>query len=484
LADAGFRRGTGSGVVNYITGLLTARKRESVQPASLFDALAALDGGLQGQGSGRLTAAKAQLFALLRNHLDVTESKALTTKLLNLRLARRHFRAKDTVVRSRPLSVVLDPSNSCNLACPGCVHSAHAKESKWFDWKPGLLSATRFGALLDRYGPPALYLTLFNYGEPMVNPETPKFIRYAKGHLLRTILSTNLSLPRFDAEPYVESGLDYMVLSIDGATQPVYERFRRKGNLELVFRNIRKLVEAKRQSGKSTPIITWRYLMFEHNLHEVPAARETARELGVDQFKAEPAWDVSWDDPDIHAVQAEPVNVEFGLDDVYTAMARNWNPFPESLNVAAIDQEFDAEIEPGVPDSGGSQTGSTCEWLYKNITMDAGGRIFPCCCSPRKDADLLFAEFPAAPRDGSDNGAGTDAQADTNNDVFNSAMHQKARQFLADPQAYRAEGRQPYCVNCEFDHRSFPDPTQVLNYFAMAAPGAFDEPSLNLLSTW
>jgi MoaA/NifB/PqqE/SkfB family radical SAM enzyme len=437
----------------------------------LPEILAALEGGMQNHGSpSRLAAAKWELFTFLRNHLDVTEAKALTSKLLNLYLARQHFQAKDVVVRSRPLSVVLDPSNSCNLACPGCVHSAHAKESKWFDWKPGLLSPTRFGSLLDSYGPPALFLTLFNYGEPMVNPETPKFIRDAKGHLLRTILSTNLSLPRFDAQAYVESGLDYMVLSIDGATQPVYERFRKKGNLELVFQNIRKLVGAKRQSGKSTPVITWRYLMFEHNLHEVPAARETARELGVDQFKAEPAWDVSWDDPEIRAVQAEPLNVEFGLD-VFTAMARNWNPFPESLHVAAIDREFDAEIEPAVPEGRASQPGSTCEWLYKNITMDAGGRIFPCCCSPRKDADLMFAEFHGSPPNGAD-------------DVFNSAMHQQARRFLADPQAYQAEGRQPYCVNCEFDHTAFPQPTQVGNYFAMASAGAFDARSLDLLSAW
>jgi len=73
-----------------------------------------------------------------------------------------------------------------------------------------------------------------------------------------------------------------MVLSIDGATQPIYERFRRKGNLELVFENIRKLVAAKRRVGKRTAILAWRMLAFEHNIHEIPAAIEKAKELGVD----------------------------------------------------------------------------------------------------------------------------------------------------------------------------------------------------------
>ena len=71
-----------------------------------------------------------------------------------------------------------------------------------------------------------------NYGEPLVNLETPKLVRAAKRYLLHTMISTNMTVPRFDAEAYVESGLDYMMVSIDGATQEVYERFRRKGDLD------------------------------------------------------------------------------------------------------------------------------------------------------------------------------------------------------------------------------------------------------------
>jgi MoaA/NifB/PqqE/SkfB family radical SAM enzyme len=424
------------------------------------------------QGRGDMAVAKAELFRRLRNRFDVTESKALACKLLNLCLAKQHFRNRDSILRSRPLSVVVDPSNSCNLACPGCVHSDRARESNWFDWKPGIVSASRLEALLDRYGPTALFVTFYNYGEPLVHPETPRFIRYAKKYLLRTMLSTSLSLPRFDAKAYVESGLDHMVLSIDGATQAVYERFRRKGNLELVFQNIRKLVQAKRESGRSTPIIVWRLLAFEHNVHEIPAAIEMARSLGVDQFEAMPAWDVSWDDPEIRAVPVEPLTVEFGLD-AYAAMARNWNPFPESLNAAAIDREFDAEIGPASA-VGAAQSASTCEWLYKTIAMDAGGRIFPCCCSPGAETDLTFAGFHAG----------------THEEVFNSNMHQLARRFFAAPELYWPEsgeghaGRHPYCVKCEFNKVAFPRPIQMRNYFAMAAPGAFDDASLDLLSAW
>ena len=55
-------------------------------------------------------------------------------------------------------------------------------------------------------------------------------------------------------------------------------------------------------------------LCFEHNIHEIPLAMEKARELGVDEFNAEPAWDISWDDPEIRPAQVEPVRVNFSPD--------------------------------------------------------------------------------------------------------------------------------------------------------------------------
>ena len=180
-------------------------------------------------------------------------AKALTLKVLNLCLARYHFLARSTTLLSRPYGLEVDPINNCNLACPGCVHSSRSKDLHLFDWTSGMLSPDRFAAFLDRYGPYAVQITLCNYGEPLLNPHTPEFIRLAKRYLLLTTLSTNMTAKRFDAEAYAASGLDFMTVSLDGATQGVYERFRKKGDLELAFANIRSLVEAKRSLGQSAP---------------------------------------------------------------------------------------------------------------------------------------------------------------------------------------------------------------------------------------
>jgi hypothetical protein len=194
-----------------------------------------------------LEASKQAIFDCLCKQLESSVvSKALTLKLLNLCLAKYHFLLRSSALASRPFGLIVDPSNVCNLACPGCLHSQRA----------GILPEERLAAFLKYYGPYAIHTSFSNYGEPLANPHTPRFIRLAKSYLMRTVLSTSLSLARFDADAYVESGLDSMVVSIDGATQPVYEIFRRKGNLDFVHRNVRKLVEARRRLCKRTPILT------------------------------------------------------------------------------------------------------------------------------------------------------------------------------------------------------------------------------------
>jgi MoaA/NifB/PqqE/SkfB family radical SAM enzyme len=137
-------------------------------------------------------------------------AKALTLKLLNLLLAKYHFLSRSAALIFRPFGLLVDPSNGCNLACPGCVQSTRAKSLRLFDWTNGLLTCDRFGKLLARYGPCLMQVMFCNYGEPLTNSDTPQLIEMAKGYYAQTALSTNLALPRFDAESYVRSRLDFM----------------------------------------------------------------------------------------------------------------------------------------------------------------------------------------------------------------------------------------------------------------------------------
>ena len=158
---------------------------------------------------------------------------------------------------------------------------------------------------------------------------------------MRTSISTNMSIPRFDAEAYVMSGLDFMILSIDGATQDTYARYRRNGDLRVVFRNIEALVKARARMRKRTPVICWQYLAFTHNVHEVKAAVKICRDLGIDQFKVARPFDVTWDDPQIQGADVEQETLQFNPN-AETDMAENWSLSTDNLAAEAIEKEFEA----------------------------------------------------------------------------------------------------------------------------------------------
>lgn len=408
---------------------------------------------------------KKELYNRLLRRFPSTVAKALTLKSLNICLAKYHFHARSTIVQSRPFGLLADPSNMCQLECPGCVHSPGPKELQLFDWPKGTLSEDRFFEMLKFYGPTAIGVDFFNYGEPLLNLKTPKYIRQAKRLLLRTSVSTSLSIRRFDPEAYVESGLDFMILSIDGATQSVYERFRRKGNLELVLDNVRKLVEAKRKLRKCLPLLSWNFLAFEHNVHEIPHARRLARKIGVDEFRVSTPFDVDWDDPGIHPAAVKPSVQRF--DPLFVLKLFVYRDSkPVSVDTETIEGAFERPWnEDGASDSGPSP-GHTCHWLYKNTAMDATGRIMPCCAAPARDKNLVFGTLDGSGRD-----------------PFNTRSYREARSFFSTETPLSE--RSPYCTKCELDHTAVAiGETEIRQYFRAADRVFFDRHSLSLLSDW
>ena len=223
--------------------------------------------------------------------------------MTNLAVARHHFHHRHTTLASRPFQLMLDPVNNCHLSCPGCLHTSNPRHAESFDWPGGLLPMPTYERFLAEQGPTGWGMVLYNWGEPLLNKRTPEMIRLAKRQLLHVCLSTNFSV-RFDVPALVASGLNFLFLSLDGATQPTYERFRRGGDLELCLDNLRRLLEERRRQGTGLPFVLWRYLTFEHNLHEVEEGMRLARELGVDQFSVTRPFEVDWDDPTVHAASS------------------------------------------------------------------------------------------------------------------------------------------------------------------------------------
>lgn len=203
-------------------------------------------------------------------------------RLLNHVIKKLELARRSDVLHYFPTKITIETGNVCNLRCPLCpTGTSETKVPK------GLLTLERFQHIMTQLGQTTETLDFFDWGEPFLNRELLAMIRYTKGRYphIRIIISSNLNIPHFSqigAAEIVTSGLDHLTMSIDGATQDVYAKYRVGGKLDEVFRNIQWLVEAKRQADTITPTLLWNYLVFRHNEHEVQRAQAIAKEFGVE----------------------------------------------------------------------------------------------------------------------------------------------------------------------------------------------------------
>ena len=367
-------------------------------------------------------------------------ARRLALRVVNLVVARHHFHHRHTALASRPFQLMLDPVNNCHLSCPGCLHTANPAFAGAFDWPGGRLADEDYDRFLAEHGPLAFGLVLYNWGEPLLDKRTPELIRRAKRHRLHVCLSTNFSV-RFDADALVGSGLNFLFLSIDGATQETYEKFRRGGDLGLCLDNVRRVLAARRRLGTGVPFVLWRYLTFEHNLHEVEPAMALARELGVDQFSVTTPFAVDWDDPSVRAARS-PLEGTY----VLRADAVFKGPLDEAdaaaVDEAALGAEFERPWRERVGGSAGAldepsrAAAPACAWLYQNLTLDARARLFPCCMAPEIGRHKVYGPLPRE--------AG----------AFNVPDLRSSRLAFADRAAFDAEPERaaesapPYCAVC------------------------------------
>ena len=270
---------------------------------------------------------------------------------------------------SHPISLYIDPSFACNLHCPHCISEMVREQG----FNRRVMRSDRVRQILDRYGATLIRATLAMWGEPLLNKRFAEIVGLLKQYDVFCETSTNLSLPLTDRaiEGIVGSGLDEMRLSIDGATQETYERYRVGGNLNQVLTNLRRLAETKRRLGTTTPRLRWQYLLFPWNRHEREAAERLAAEYGADEFYSFAA-DL-WDRPP--SVQPRTAG-----DD---AMALG---------------ELGRRMADGIRRRADNHEPSGCGFLDHTLAIHSDGAIYPCCYYPApKDALGSWEELQADP---------------------------------------------------------------------------------------
>lgn len=273
-------------------------------------------------------------------------------KSYNLLLASVQWRFfKNSRVFSYPAMLTICPGNVCNLSCALCPTGQHDNRRKH-----GLMNFELFKQIIDECGPYVYEVSLYNWGEPLLNKDIFKMVRYAKRYKIRVVISTNLM--HFNdtiCSEFIHSGVDDVVVSLDGASQESVLKYQVGNNFEKIIANMGKLVASKRKLDVDKPSITWRFLINRFNEHELEKARRLSKEIGIDflkfnNFRCDMGSELTLSGREQYS------NVSY------------WLPKNESLSMYDYARKEKKKIKI-----------NDCKWLWFKASINWNGAVSPCC---------------------------------------------------------------------------------------------------------
>ncbi len=149
-----------------------------------------------------------------------------------------------------------------------------------------MLDVNSFREILNQLPPGVSYLTLYFQGEPLLHPHFAELVQMANTKNLFVATSTNghFLSNREKIKDIINAGLDRLIVSVDGTTQEVYEKYRKNGDLQKVINGIKTLVELKKELHSKTPFIEIQFLVMAHNEHQIGKIKELTSSLKADKL--------------------------------------------------------------------------------------------------------------------------------------------------------------------------------------------------------
>ncbi|MDA3892351.1 MAG: radical SAM protein [Salinivirgaceae bacterium] len=182
-------------------------------------------------------------------------------------------------------SLSIEPTNLCNLKCPECPSGNNKM------LRPRLfISENNFDHTIRQVSECLTYLQLFFQGEPLMHPKIYNYIKKSTTKKIYTSISTNgqfLSLE--NSTKIVQSGLHRIIVSIDGATQQVYEKYRVGGDLTLAKNGIKNLIAERKRLKSKTPYIIMQFVVLAYNEHQITEIKALAQTLNADKLQLKSA---------------------------------------------------------------------------------------------------------------------------------------------------------------------------------------------------
>jgi radical SAM protein with 4Fe4S-binding SPASM domain len=290
-----------------------------------------------------------------------------------------------TTVPPLPKELQLEITGACNLACRMCLVRYRPKLGR----RSGAMCFHTFKELVDAL-PELERLTLQGLGEPLLAPDLFQMLEYASGRGIRMGFNTNGTFLTAEAsERLVRLGLDWLHVSLDGATAETYEGIRDGSDFERVCRNIESLVAVKRRLGVERPTIQLVFVAMRRNLHELPELVRLASRWGIGEVWVQNL-SHSFSDTDPSG-SYRPIR-EFAARE---ALWREPDGAAETLFDEARDEAERLGVhlrlprlrEPPQPPRQPGQPG--CHWPFESAYVTHDGKVQPCCMVMGADRAVL-----------------------------------------------------------------------------------------------
>ena len=265
--------------------------------------------------------------------------------------------SKRNIVLGHPFMMMLEPTNICNLRCPLCITGSNLMTRE-----DGVMELENFRKLMDESGKHLVHLTLWSQGEPFVNRHFTEMVQIAKNKGIKTMTSTNGHFLVENADKIVESGLDVLIVAMDGASQETYEKYRVNGRFGKVYNGMKAVAEAKKRHKSKTPEIELQFIVMKHNEHETEKIRALAYECGAQV-------------------------ISFKTAQVYTQ-----DQADEFLPVQEKYRRYELDSKGGIKTK--SKEINFCRWILLCPVINWDGTVSPCCFDKNAEYGLgnVFTE--------------------------------------------------------------------------------------------
>lgn len=221
------------------------------------------------------------LYWVASRYLRTIRSGVTIRKLVNAAVALKEMGFGKIHVKSKPFVLRIEPTNICNLRCPFCVCGAKR------DPRPkGFMSMDDYNQILEKNKKTAMLVRLDGMGEPTLHKRIFEMIKMAKSYGYSVSMSTNLNTDiSANVKRFLGSGIDRLIICIDGTTQASYEKYRVGGDLALVQERLISLIKARKNYTGKGPFIEVQFIDLGYNHDEIPAMRHLVRQWGADKLQ-------------------------------------------------------------------------------------------------------------------------------------------------------------------------------------------------------